>query len=142
MGRVGQAFLILIKFAGGVLVGACLLAPFGFFSLGWAGNVLTWTDLGPGKVERSMLTGRGADLTQHGVVDLTLRSQGRLVRLRCRGACDDLSEADDAVKSVRALDAAGECVACRRGGWLAPPWSENAAWIADPPAAAIERVTQ
>lgn len=118
----------MLRFIGGYvvgLVGLGLIALILVLADGQLSNLERGTR---SPIERATLTGRGADVTRHGGVDVVLRDLHLLIRQRCRGVCDDLTPSVD-FRWVRVTDAKGDCVVCRRL-WAAG-WKTDAEWIGE-----------
>ena len=128
-----------LRFLGGVAVGfiGLLALVLGVFFVGDRLEILKH-DHRPA-LEKAVLTGRGADISRHGGVDVVVEEPGFVMRQRCRGPCDDVSPSP-AGWAVRVLDASGRCVVCRRRLFAAPLWKSEPWWIGETARAAGRRV--
>lgn len=98
------------RFALGFPIGLLLFAA-AFFGVGVAYNESMAGDV--------RLDSRGGDLTAHGGKALVVERRSGVIRQTCNGGCDDLRVVNlgrgNGLRELRVLNAAGECVACRRG---------------------------
>lgn len=82
-----------------------------------------------GRLERAMLTGRGADLSRVGAEDIVLASSHLLIRQHCRGTCDDIPWVSGDLLGVRVLDADSRLLVERWNGLRRAPWARHAWWL-------------
>ena len=103
----------MLRFVGGVAAGlaaGCALILLGFAVISFAEGAHRGH---PADAAHQPVRLAGAEATRLGGAHVELGLWTGSIREDCRGGCDDLS-GPEAVRSVRVLDAAGQCVVCRR----------------------------